>query len=63
MRATCSPSLASVGGGGEPDLADVVLEVEVGIVDPVRIVEPQRDLLQAPAERREQWQPLHQQEL
>jgi hypothetical protein len=40
------------------ELADVVLEVELGIVDPVGIVEPQRDRFQPPAERGQQRKPL-----
>ena len=39
-------------------LAHVVLQVEVRVVDPVRIVEPERDLLEPPAKRRKQRQPL-----
>ena len=36
---------------GQGDLADVVLEVERAVLDPVRVIEPERDLAQAPAHR------------
>ncbi len=42
------------------DLAHVVLEVEVGIVDPIRIVQAQRHRLEPPPERRQQRKPLGQ---
>jgi hypothetical protein len=40
------------------ELAHVVLEIEVRVVDPVGVVEPERDRLQPPAERRQQGQAL-----
>ena len=42
----------------ERELADVVLEIEVGVVDPVGVVEPQRHRFQAPAKRGQQRQAL-----
>jgi hypothetical protein len=39
--------------GRQRQLAHVVLEVEVGIVDPVRVVESQRHVPQPPAKRRQ----------
>jgi hypothetical protein len=39
-------------------LPHVVLEIELGVVDPVRIVQPERHLLQTPTKRRQQRQPL-----
>ena len=39
-------------------LADVEVEVEVGVVHPVRVVEAERHLGQPPAQRRQQRQPL-----
>jgi hypothetical protein len=55
--------LLVVAGGGECELADVEVEVEVLVVNPVRVVEPERDLDEAPAERRQQRQPLGDQRL
>ncbi len=40
------------------ELADVEVEVEVRVVDPVRVVEAERHLGQTPAHRRQQRQPL-----
>ena len=44
-----------VGGTGrsETDVADVVVEVEVGVVDPVRMVEPERDVDESATHRRQ----------
>ena len=42
MRATRSASWASSPGGGHGGLADVEVEVEVGILDPVGVVEAER---------------------
>ena len=44
-----------VGGsrGREADVADVVVEIEVGVVDPVRMIEPERNVDEAPAHRRQ----------
>ena len=50
-------------GLGQRELAHVVLEVEVRIVDPVGVVEVERDAAQAPAERRQQRQALGHQRL
>ena len=45
----------------ERQLADVELDVEVRIFDPVGLIEPQRHLGEAAAKRRDQMQPgLHQ---
>jgi hypothetical protein len=44
--------------GRQRELTDVEVEVEVGIVQPVGVVEPERDLDQPPAQRRQQGQPL-----
>ncbi len=52
--------LAQVAGRGQRDLADVVVEVDVRLLDPERVVEAERDLDEAPAERREQVQALAQ---
>jgi len=43
---------------GERQLADVVVEVEVGVVDPVRVVEAERHLAHAPAQRRQEREPV-----
>ena len=40
-------------GAGQMDVADVEVEVEVGVVDPVRVVESERHLDEAPAQRLE----------
>ena len=40
------------------DLAYVVLQIEVRILDPIRVVEVERDRLQPPAKRRQKRQPL-----
>ena len=45
-------------GRGERHLADVELDVEALVVDPVGVIEPERDLREAPAERRQQMQAL-----
>jgi hypothetical protein len=45
-------------GGRDRDLPDVEVEVEVRVVGPVRHVDPQRHLHQAPAQRGQQVQPL-----
>ena len=45
-------------GRRQRQLADVVLEIEVRIVDPVRVVERERHFLQPPAEGWQQRQPL-----
>ena len=42
----------------ERQLAHVEVEVEVGVVDPVRVVEPERHLGEPPAQRRQQRQAL-----
>ena len=52
--------LAQVARSGQRDLADVVVEVDVRLLDPERVVEAERDLDQAPAERRQQVQALAQ---
>ena len=46
-----------VAGRGQRELADVEVEVEVRVVDPVGVVDPERHLGQAPAKRRQQVQP------
>lgn len=38
-----------VAGRRQSDLADVVIQIEVGILDPVRLIEAERDLHQAAA--------------
>ena len=38
-------------GGSEPDLTDVIVEIEVGVVDPVRVVQPERHVDNPAAER------------
>src|SRR4051794_22210482 len=48
---------------GQCELAHVEVEVEVRVVDPVRIVEPERDLDELPLERRQERQPLAQERL
>ena len=45
-------------GRRQGELADVEVEVEVAVVDPVGVVEPERHLGEAPAHRRQQRQPL-----
>jgi hypothetical protein len=44
---------ARIAGGRERQLADVEVEVEVGIVVPVGVVEPERDVDESPAKRRQ----------
>ena len=44
-------------GGRRPDAADVVVEVEVGVLHPDRVVEPERHLHHPPPERRHQVEP------
>ena len=51
------------GRRGQRQLAHVVLQVEVRVVDPVRVVEPERDLLQAPSEGLQQREPVRHQPL
>ena len=46
--------LAVVAGRRHRRVADVEVQVEVRVLDPVRVVEPERDLDQPPAERRQQ---------
>jgi hypothetical protein len=48
---------------GQAELAHVEVQVEVEVVDPVGIVEAERHLLQAPAQRRQQRQALGDQRL
>ena len=55
--------LLVVAGRGQRQFAHVEIQVEVLVVHPVRVVEPQRDLDEPPAERREQRQPLLEQAL
>lgn len=43
---------------GERELADVVREVEVDVVDPVGAVQPERHVLEPPSEVTEPGQPL-----
>ena len=45
-------------GGRQRQLAHVVAEIEVLVVDPVRVIEPERHRREAPAERRQQVQAL-----
>jgi hypothetical protein len=45
---------APAAGGGHPDAADVVVEVEVGILHPHRVVELERHLDEPPGERRDE---------
>jgi hypothetical protein len=45
------------------ELADVEVQVEVLVVEPVGVVQPERDLHEPPAHRREQRQPLCQERL
>ena len=45
-------------GGGQRGPAQVVVEVEVGILDPQRVVEMRTGLDEAAAERRQQGQPV-----
>ena len=54
MRATSSAIWSSLPGGGHGRVADVEVEVEVGVLDPVRVVEPERHLPQPPAQRLEE---------
>jgi hypothetical protein len=49
--------------GGQGELAHVEVEVEVDVVDPVGIVEPERHLGRTPAQGRQQRQPLGQKQL
>ena len=53
MRATVSASVLVVAGRRHRRLADVEVEVEVGVLDPVRVVEAERHLGELPAERRQ----------
>ena len=43
---------------GQRELTDVEVEVELGVVDPVRIIEPERHLGEPPAERGQKRQAL-----
>ena len=45
---------------GQGQFAHVVLEVEVGILDPVRVIETERNRREPPAERRQQMHALQQ---
>ncbi|HTT00206.1 MAG TPA: wax ester/triacylglycerol synthase domain-containing protein, partial [Streptosporangiaceae bacterium] len=47
-------------GAGQRELADVVLDVEVRVVDPVRLVQAERHAPQLAAQHRDQRQPLPQ---
>ena len=49
--------LVEVAGCRQGDASHVVLELDVGILDPERMVELERDLRQPPAERRQQVEP------
>ena len=49
-RATWMHSWRQSPGFGQRDVADVELEVEVGVLDPVRVVEVERDAHQPLAE-------------
>ena len=51
MRLIASPSCSGVPGGGDRVVADVEVDVEVGVLDPVRQVEAERHLDEAPPER------------
>ena len=49
--------LAPVPGLGQRDVTDVVLEVEVGVIHPVRHVQTARQLGQSPPEGGREMQP------
>ena len=51
-----SAELAAAAGAGRADAADVVVEVEVRVLDPDRVVEPERHLHEPAAERRHEVQ-------
>ncbi len=53
--------LPVVAGRRHGGLADVEVEVEVGVLDPVRVVEPERDGHEPPAQRRQQREALRDQ--
>ena len=53
MRETCSAELIDTSRRGDAQVADVEVEIEVRIVDPVRVVEAERHLDHAPAHRLE----------
>jgi hypothetical protein len=55
--------LPIVSGRREPDVPDVEVEIEVRVLDPVRVIEPERDLDEAAAVRRQQVHPLGDQAL
>jgi uncharacterized protein (DUF58 family) len=57
MRATVSASCRS-SPGRHGRIADVEVEVEVRVLGPVRVVEPERDRHEPPPERRQQMDPL-----
>ena len=46
------------GDRGHGVMADVEVEVEVGVLDPVREIQPERDFDEAAPERRQQMEPL-----
>ena len=46
--------LTAVTGRRHGDVAEVEIEVEVGIFDPIRVIESERDFDQPPTERRHQ---------
>ncbi len=51
-------SLGGPTGSGEHAVADVVLDDELGVFDPDRVVDAQRHVLQAPSPRRQQVHPV-----
>ena len=53
MRLTASASCWGVPGGGDGVVADVEVDVEIGILDPVRQIEAERHLDQPTAKRSE----------
>ena len=63
IRATWSASCSSVPGRRQRHLAHVVAEVDLGLLDPVGMVEPERDLGQPPAQRRQLRRALGEQQL
>ena len=54
----CLGDLAVVPRGRERGLPDVEVQVEVGVLDPVGQVQPERDAHEPPVERRQEMKPL-----
>jgi hypothetical protein len=45
----CRPTMRATCGRSEPNVADVIVEVKIRVIDPVRVIEAERNLSQTPA--------------